>query len=168
MVEPSRRSLLGIYLNDHLAGATAGTRLLRRAARAHRDDASGEELGRLAREVAEDRRALMRVMAELGVSVSRLRVALGGLAELAGRLKLNGRAVSRSPLSDLFEVEAMRLGVEGKAAAWRTLRELAPGEPRLDAAALDHLLARSDEQVEALERLRIRSAAQAFTDSPRS
>jgi hypothetical protein len=30
---PSRRFMIGIYLNDHLAGATAGTQLARRMAR---------------------------------------------------------------------------------------------------------------------------------------
>lgn len=164
-MEASRRSLLAIYLNDHLAGATAGTRLLGRAAREHRDDATGAELGRLARQVAEDRRTLMRIMADLGIPVSRLRVALGRVAEKAGRFKLNGRVLSRSPLSDLLEVEAMRLGVEGKAAAWRTLGDLAHAEPRLDPAQLDRLLDRAGTQIEALERLRIESAARAWRNS---
>lgn len=161
-MEASRRSLLAIYLNDHLAGATGGTRLLERAAREHRDDAVGTELGRLAREVAQDRRTLMRIMGDLGIPVSRLRVALGRLAEKAGRAKLNGRVLSRSPLSDLLEVEAMRLGVEGKAAAWRTLGDLAHTEPRLDRAQLDRLLERASSQIEELERLRIESAARAW------
>jgi hypothetical protein len=38
-----------------------------------------------------------------------------------GRLHLT----SRSPLSNLEELELLRLGVEGKAAGWRTLRVLA-------------------------------------------
>jgi hypothetical protein len=166
-MEPSRRSLLAIYLNDHLAGATAGDRLLRRAAREHRDDAIGAELGRLAQEVAQDRRTLMRIMTDLGAPVSRLRVGLGRLAETAGRVKLNGRVLSRSPLSDLLEVEAMQLGVEGKAAAWRTLGDLAHDEPRLDRRQLDRLLERAGAQIEALERLRIQSASRAW-DAPRT
>ena len=34
-------SMLGIYLNDHLAGATAGTELAHRTARSHRDGKNG-------------------------------------------------------------------------------------------------------------------------------
>jgi hypothetical protein len=38
-----------------------------------------------------------------------------------GGLKLNGSLWSRSPLSGVAELEILRLDVEGKAAAWRTL-----------------------------------------------
>lgn len=153
-MEPSRTSLLAIYLNDHLAGASAGTSLLNRAAREHHGEPVGRELGELAREVAEDRRSLMGIMRDLDLPVDRLRMHLGRLAELAGRFKPNGRLVGRSPLSDLLEMEAMRLGVEGKAAAWRTLRDLSRDEPRLNSDLLHHLLRRADQQIETLERLR--------------
>jgi hypothetical protein len=43
----------------------------------------------------------------------------------------------RSPLSDLIELEAMRTGVEGKAALWRALRALADSDSRLDCDELD-------------------------------
>ena len=33
---PSLHDLLGVYLNDHLAGATAGSELAKRMARSHR------------------------------------------------------------------------------------------------------------------------------------
>jgi hypothetical protein len=42
-------------------------------------------------------------------------------------------AQPRSPLSDLEELELLRLGVEGKAAGWRTLRTQADTDARLDA-----------------------------------
>jgi hypothetical protein len=43
------------------------------------------------------------------------------MGEKAARLKLNGHLLARSPLSSLEELEMLRLGVEGKAAGWRTL-----------------------------------------------
>jgi hypothetical protein len=43
------------------------------------------------------------------------------MGEKAARLKLNGHLLARSSLSSLEEVEMLRLGVEGKAAGWRTL-----------------------------------------------
>lgn len=162
MPDSSHRSLLAIYLNDHLAGATAGTRLLRRAARKHRDDAIGRELGELAREVAEDRRSLKRIISDLGLPMGRLRVLAGWVGGEATRFKPNGALIRRSPLSDLIEVEAMRLGVEGKAVAWRTLKDLAPHEPRLDSEVLHHLIQRANRQAETLERLRRESAARAW------
>ncbi|MFF7203430.1 MULTISPECIES: hypothetical protein [unclassified Streptomyces] len=152
-------SLLRIYLNDHLAGSTGGVELLRRSARSHRSSSIGRELARLAAEVAADREALLRLMAQLGVPPQRAKVALGWIGEKAGRLKFNGRVASRSPLSDVLELEVMRLGVEGKASCWRTLRALAESDDRLDAVLIDGLLDRAKEQAAALEALRTSVAA---------
>ncbi|MDK9499585.1 hypothetical protein QEZ40_005010 [Streptomyces katrae] len=154
--------LLGVYLNDHLAGANAGTELLRRAARTHRGTALGPPLAALAEEVAEDLESLRAVMAGLGVPESRGRAALGRLAEKAGRLKLNGRLFTRSPLSDVLELEAMRLGVEGKACMWRALQALADRGARVDGARMHELLRRAERQIGILETLRGERSVQVF------
>ena len=52
----------------------------------------------------------------------------------------------------------MRLGVEGKAAGWRTLQLLADTDPRLDRARLLELIARAASQLKLLEDLRVRAA----------
>jgi hypothetical protein len=49
--------VFGIYLNDHLAGATVGTELAHRVARTHREQGPGGQLKRLAAEVAQGSRA---------------------------------------------------------------------------------------------------------------
>ena len=67
-------------------------------------------------------------MAVLGLPVRHYKLSAAWAAEKAARLKLNGRLLSRSPLSSLEELEMLRLGVEGKAAGWRTLRALAVHE----------------------------------------
>jgi len=154
--------LLGIYLNDHLAGATGGTELLRRIARAHRGRAAGPRLVAIAREVGEDRSALRSVMARLGVHEQRMRVALGWLGEKAARAKTNGRLLTRSPLSDVLELEAARMGVEGKTSLWRTLRTLADSDDRLDAPQLDRLLDRANRQAAELETVRVQAAREAL------
>ncbi len=154
--------LLDIYLNDHLAGATVGMELARRAAASHHGHTGGGELERLAGEIREDRSALSDIMAELGIRVRRYKVSAAWLAEKAGRLKLNGRIMRQSPLSGLVEVEMLRLGVEGKAAAWLTLRTLAERDGRLDAERLDRLISRARRQAEILEGLRGRMAVEVF------
>ncbi|WP_233358721.1 hypothetical protein [Thermomonospora amylolytica] len=154
---PAEPELLGIYLNDHLAGATAGVELARRLARAHQGTPAGPELARLAAEIAEDRRALQAMMESLGVRVRRWMMLAGWLGEKAGRLKPNGRLLSRSPLSSVIELEVMRLGVEGKLAAWRLLRTVADHDRRLDNARLDRLAERAERQSRLLEELRVRS-----------
>ncbi|MGW6566336.1 hypothetical protein [Streptomyces sp. NPDC054975] len=152
--------LLDTYLNDHLTGATTGVALTRRMARAHRGRPLGPQLETLAEEVRQDRRTLRRTMSTLGVPRRRSRAALGRVLERAGRLKLNGRLFTRSPLSDVVELEAMRLGVEGKEACWRSLRTLARTDSRLDPARLDALIRRARRQARALEAMRTSCVAQ--------
>jgi len=160
---PSRQDMLGVYLNDHLAGATAGSELAGRMARSHQGREDGVPLSRLAVEIAQDRSALLTLMASLGVEVRGYKVIAGWLGEKAGRLKFNGRLLGRSPLSDLEELEVLRLGVEGKAAGWRTLRALADTDPRLDAGLLDELVAGARRQADQLEELRVRAAARVIS-----
>jgi hypothetical protein len=156
----SGHRVLGIYLNDHLAGATAGTELVLRMARTHRAQGQGAQLKDLATEVAQDRAALIGMMKALGVPVRAYKVLAAWIGEKAGRVKFNGRLLARSPLSDLEELELLRLGVEGKAAGWRTLRALADTDKRLDAGRLDELMSRARRQADLLEELRVRAAGQ--------
>ncbi|MEU6122048.1 hypothetical protein [Streptomyces sp. NPDC047123] len=116
-------------------------------------------LADLARQVDEDRAALAQIMSDVDVPISRSKVAMGWLAEKAGRLKPNGQVLSRSPLGDLLETEAMLLGVEGKAACWQTLRGLADHDERLSTAHLDALLERAARQIADLKTLRTTTAA---------
>ncbi|MFD0069257.1 hypothetical protein, partial [Streptomyces sp. NPDC127574] len=157
--DASSAGLLAIYLNDHYTGATGGLELFQRAAVARKGTEEEAVLTDLARQVEEDRDALAQFMADLGVSVDRTKVALGWVAEKAGRLKTNGHLFSRSPLSDVLEAEAMLMGVLGKAACWRTLRVRADTDQHLDAAKLDTLLERAERQSTALEELRVAAAS---------
>ena len=161
----ARPGLLGIYLNDHLAGATGGVELARRAASAAVGTEAAGPLRRFAAEITEDRDALLEIMSTLGVPVRSYKVYAAWIGEKAGRLKLNGRLLSRSPLSTLEELELMRLGVEGKAAGWRTLRALAEHDSRLDAAGIDHLLSRARLQSGLLEELRLHAANEVLEQS---
>jgi hypothetical protein len=165
-----RHDLLGVYLNDHLAGSTVGLELARRMAASAEPESESESatvLRGLVAEIAEDRSALLAIMATLGIPVRGYKVFAAWAGEKLGRLKLNGHLLSRSPLSSLEETEILRLGVEGKAACWRTLRALASRDSRLDAGHLDELLARADRQSSALESRRVSIAEQALTISAR-
>jgi hypothetical protein len=154
--------LLAIYLNDHLAGATVGRELSRRAAASNRNTSYGPFLDDLAREVQEDRESLLAIMRALGIRVDRLKVAGGWGAEKLGRLKLNGRLRGYSPLSRIVELEALALGVRGKLALWRALQTLEPVPPALASAGLPELAARAEVQLTGLEEQRLRAVAEAF------
>jgi hypothetical protein len=164
-IKRSAQDPLGIYLNDHLAGATAGLELARRVAGARQVPATGPELQRFADELAEDRAALLRIMGTLGVPVRSYKVWAAWAGEKAGRLKPNGHLTARSPLSSLVELEMLRLGVEGKAAGWRTVRVLADRDGRLDAGELDELLSRARRQADFLEEARVRTVQQVIAAS---
>jgi hypothetical protein len=155
-------SYLAIYLNDHLAGATAGTALARRTAGANADRPSGPALQQLAAEIEEDRRSLLDVMSRLDVKRDRIKVWAGSAAEKAGRLKLNGELLRYSPLSRVVELEGLGLGVVGKLAMWRALRQTLASDPRLDGIDLDALIARAEGQRDRLERLRLDAAAESL------
>jgi len=121
---PDAAKLLRIYLNDHLAGATAGRELSKRALDANRDTEFGGFLERLHEEIVEDRETLLSVMRRLGYGPDHAKVAGAIAAERAGRLKLNGALRSYSPLSRLVEHEGLIIGVDAKRSLWNVLDEL--------------------------------------------
>jgi hypothetical protein len=151
-------SVLGIYLNDHLAGATMGVELFRRASGSAQGSVK-TELRELTTEVERDRESLLKLMGALGVPVRHYKVLGGWVLEKAARFKPNGRLLSRSPLSDLIELEGLLLGVQGKAAGFRALRRVADTDPRLEVHNLDQLIDRAERQADALEQLRMHIAA---------
>jgi hypothetical protein len=156
--------LLAIYLNDHLAGSTAGLELARRAQGSNEGTPLGDYLAGFVVELEEDRETLQGIMERLGVGRDRLKVAAAWTAEKTGRLKLNGRITSYSPLSRLVEVEGLLIGVYGKRAGWLSLLEIAQGEPRLDEEQLQRLVARAEAQITELHRHHAEAAAEALVD----
>jgi hypothetical protein len=158
---------LSIYLNDHLAGATTGVNLARRAAGRNRSTAYGDALAAISEDIDHDRRALMHVMDRLGVGQDHVKVALGWAVEQAARLKFTGELLGYTPLSRLEEIEGLALGVEGKLALWQALRRTHGPDPRLDAVDLDELVSRARSQRRRLERLRMQAARDAFVSDVR-
>jgi hypothetical protein len=161
-VLPITTDRLSIYLNDHLAGATAGVELARRAAASNRSTGYGPVLAKLAEEIEEDRQTLLDLMQRLSVSPDRVKMLLSWSAEKAGRLKLNGQLVGYSPLSRLEELEFLAVGVEGKLALWQALRHTHGGDPRLRGIGLQNLIERARSQRRRLERQRRRAAEEAL------
>ena len=157
---PSR--LLPIYLNDHLAGATLGLELVRRAQRENEGTPLGDFLHGLANEIGEDRRTLLQLMERLGIEPSRSKIAAARVTEKVGRLKLNGQLTGYSPLSRLVELEGLSTGVQGKLSLWQVLGACADAEPALDKAELARLEARARSQLEGLEEHRVQAGREAL------
>lgn len=155
-------SLLSIYLNDHLAGATVGMELARRAASNNRENAYEPFLTELARDIEEDRRSLIEILTALEVNIDRFKLIGAWTLEKVGRLKLNGSLWTYSPLSRVVELEGLTLGVRGKLALWNALGELDRREPACAPDQLDVLRRRAESQLEGLERHRLDAVAEAF------
>lgn len=153
------KRFMRIYLNDHLAGATVGRGLARRMTRAGQHPDESARLEKVCREIAEDGRALRQIMRRLGVRIDPIKAGVGWVGEKVGRLKLNGRMLRRSPLSDVVELEAMSVGVSGKLAGWTLLRELATTTDELDSRELERLIGRAEGQLVVLEKIRLRVGA---------
>ena len=80
--------LLGVYLNDHLAGATVGLQLARRAAGSAEPGSESATVRKgLVREIAADRSALIKIMTTLGIKIRGYKMFAAWAGEKAGRLK---------------------------------------------------------------------------------
>jgi hypothetical protein len=153
---------LRIYLQDHHAGSTTGLELARRIRGENEGSAYGDAIAKICDEIAADRRALEGIMADLGFGADTIKDLGAWALEKVGRLKLNGQVTGYSPLSRLIELEGLMTGITGKIGLWVALLELAPEEPRLDAAHLERLRERGESQRATVEELRERAARDAF------
>lgn len=154
------RDILGLYLSDHLTGATAGVDRLHRMAKAYAKTDLGPDLARIAREIKEERAFLKDLISTLEMRRRPYRQAAAWLAEKVGRLKTNGRPLG-SPMTPLLEIELMRGAIMGKLGGWETLAELAPDLGLPQQIFID-LADRSRAQVDTLSRLHAHVAPEAF------
>jgi hypothetical protein len=116
-------SVLGLYLNDHLAGAAGGRSRAHSMAERHADLPIGPGLAELAGELDMEYARLRRLIDELGLQQRIPRRLAAAAGERLGRLKLNGHLFTRSPMTPLLEVELMRGAVNAKRGLWQVLRD---------------------------------------------
>jgi hypothetical protein len=154
---------LSVYLNDHLAGATVGVELSKRAASSNDGTDYGAFLSELSHEIAEDRASLERLMERFEISKDRVKTTGAYIAEKVGRLKPNAHLTSYSPLSRVVELEGLKLGVAGKLSMWESLLEVAEQDERLDAEELATLVERAEAQLRGLEEHRRRATTETLT-----
>lgn len=147
---PIEKRLLSIYLRDHHAASAAGVALARRALGPYHP---------LAEQIARDRRTLENVMRKLDVGPNGTKVAVVRVAELLGRLKLNGRIFKRSPLSKVVELETLVVGIRGKEALWASLQT---ANLRLKGIDLQALAQSARTQAGEVDELRLRAVTNAF------
>jgi hypothetical protein len=101
-------------------------------------------------------------MQRLGVEKTVVKQAAGRLVEKLGRLRMHQTVTGHPGLSRVLELEALIMGVNGKLALWRALREITTDDDRLAGVDLDDLIGRAQAQLGALEDLHRAAAAEAF------
>lgn len=148
---PDRR-LLAIYLNDHIAGATAGAGRISQMAQASASTPIGPRLADLATEIRTERDWLVDTTRRLGVRVDQAKLAVLWVGEHLGRLKPNGRLTRRSPLSVLLELDLMQSAVAGKKSLWHALQDWS-APLGLDPVVLEELVISADRQLDELASL---------------
>lgn len=154
-------ALVRTYINDHITGASAVSARVERMSRNPDVGPDAPTLARLARELRQERDVHEATARDLGLTLSRWKHVAAGAAERLARLKPNGRALSRSPLSLVLELEILRSGLEGKRLGWMTLRAHAD-VLGLDPARLEALVVRSREQADVVEEMAARHRGAAF------
>jgi hypothetical protein len=164
MPKPMDRKMIGIYLNDHLAGSVVGSSLARRFERQNRGNDYGRPIGEIAREIEEDQAALIEVMDRVGVRRKQMRLAIARVAEFGMRLKPNGKLIGYSPLSRVIELEGLTVGITGKLELWRSLGALENGS-RVAGVYFERLAARAEDQRDRVADLRVRAAREALGGS---
>jgi hypothetical protein len=124
-----------------------------------------DDLAQICTEIEEDRATLEQVMERLGIGRSRVKPLGAWAAERLGRLKLNGRLRTYSPLSRLAELEFLYIGITGKMRMWKVL-ERAVGT-RLAEEDFDfaQLAERADRQRSRVEELHLKAADWALSSA---
>jgi hypothetical protein len=153
------------FLNDQLAAGMLWREMARRSQRSNSGTELGEALAGVSAEIAEDVETFQRIMRRLGIRLNPVKIGLAVGAERLGRLKLNGRLGTYSPLSRFVELEFLAMGIEGKKLLWKTLRDLAGLASRLPDVDFDHLIERAERQRADLEPFRVQAGTEALGSS---
>jgi hypothetical protein len=150
------------YLQDHRAGAEAGSDLARRLYEENKGTQYEAFLGDLAEQIEEDLLVLEQIMDRFDVERPALKAAVAKIGERFGRLKPNDQLTGYSPLSRVLEFEGLRAGVQGKLSMWDALMEVAPFDNRLDQEELGRLIVRAEAQLKGLRVHHRLAAREAF------
>jgi hypothetical protein len=156
---------LSTYLQDHRAGAEAGSDLARRLHEENKGTQYEGFCAHVAAQIEEDVVALEQIMDRFDVARPALKTAMAKVGERIGRLKPNDQLTGYSPLSRVLEFEGLRAGVQGKLSMWDALLEIAPFDDRLDADELAQLILRAEAQLNGLRVHHRLAAREAFADA---
>jgi hypothetical protein len=149
-------------LNDHLAGSVAALELLERLRKLSSGSERQQLFLSLRQEIEEDQQVVKDLLRSVGGKESKLRNAAAWLGEKVGEAKLELDNSGNGQLRLLEGLEALGLGIQGKAGLWRALSAVSTQEPEIRKLNLAQLERRAYAQFERVEVQRIQAAREAF------
>lgn len=155
---------LHIYLNDHLAGATAGVELVRTAAENHDGDL-GEFFTELADGISADFNTLTSLIDQLNAHASGAKEAFAKVGAEISASKFSGESIDDPAFGTFLTLETLSIGVEGKACMWKALKVVEGDYRELSALDIDALIEKAQSQRDAIEGKRLEVAAGALSAS---
>lgn len=147
------------HMNDHLGGSVAGVGLADHLTKEYKGQPLGDVAQRLVTEIEEDRETLKTLIEGFGGSPSALKQAGGWLGDRAAVLL---KARGDDAHSRLSLLDALSIGIEGKAMLWRALQGI--GSDHLDEQRLANLEQRALRQRSELEPFRVAAARELAVD----
>lgn len=154
---------LATYLNNHLAASTSVLELLAQLAASHEGRALGPFFATLRADILTERQQLEELMALLAIQENSLRQAGAWLTEQVSRLKLHLDSPTDEALRLLEALEIITTGLAGKRSLWQSLAVAAATVPALQGVDYPTLVARTEEQQQRVEAIRLQVAANALT-----
>jgi hypothetical protein len=158
------KDALHIYLNDHLAGATAGVDLVKSAAERH-DGEMGEFFTQLADEISGDYNTLTSLLDQLNAHASGAKEALAKVGSEISEAKFSGESIDDPAFGTFLTLETLSIGVEGKLCMWKALKVIQDDVPELGAFEIDTLIERAQSQRDRIEGKRLEVAGNALSSS---
>lgn len=152
---------LGHYIRIHLTGAAAGIELFSRGEDLF-DPAAREVVQGIRTELRDERRRLLDVASALGVRPAPLSAVAVKIGEKIGRLKPNGHPLRRTRMTDLVDLEAMRVALAGKISGWEGMLTVVDDYDGMPRAEIADLLAQARRQHDQISQLHGEAAQRAL------
>jgi hypothetical protein len=153
---------IAVYLNDHLGGAAYGSDLAKHVAGRSAGTPMHDSLEAVASQIEVDRQTLSDFMDRTDTAKNPIKQAVTWIGEKATRAGLALRSSGEEHFGLFLGLEALTLGVEGKASLWSVLQTLTDRYPELGTLDLPALEARARSQQETIEAARLTAARLAF------
>ena len=152
---------LGVYLNDHLAGAAAALELLDTLATM---DGLAPFATQTRAAIAADRDQLEHLMHQLSIPIGTAKRAVSWLTGRLAEWKIAFEARGAESLKRFELLEALALGVDGKRSLWQVLDTVAKLDGRLAVLDYARLEQRATDQRREIEAQRLAAAQAALCD----